>query len=306
MSEPNPAPAPEPKPAPVPSPTPSPSPSPEPGPEPVAATWPDDWRDRFVKSAPAAEREKLQKRLDRFQSPDNVLRSYLEFERRASAGLLKPALGENASPEEVTAYRKAHGIPEAATVESYGIQFPQGYTPNDADKADVVEFVADMHKDNVPPAVVQKVWAKYLGIKEKAEQQLYEAAQQQTVNNKAELKAEYGRDFDKNMRLGNAHLIEAVGEDRAKAFMALTLADGTKLGDHPDFGRYIVSQALANADDAALATSEFGSDTGAIEDQYKKALDLKFTDPKTYHSDAHQAKLQKLAAARVNGKKAAA
>jgi hypothetical protein len=267
-------------------------------------TWRDDWRDQLIAKLPADEREKEMKRLQRFQSPENVYKSMRELEKRVSSGMLKPTLAEGASEAEIAEYRKAYGIPDEPNAEKYGITFPQGYEPNDADKADVSDFLADMHKDNVPPAVVQKVWNKYLGIREKAEAELYQAAQAATINYKAELKAEYGRDFDKNVRLGNQHLVQAVGEDQAKEFMAMTLADGTKLGDNPAFVRYIVSQALATADDTALATSEFGDAGKSVDDLYKAALDLKFTDSKRYHSPEHQAKLQKLAAAKA-GKKAA-
>lgn len=270
----------------------------------VASTWRDDWRDQLIAKLPEAEREKERTRLNRFQSPENVYKSMRELERRVSSGMLKPSLDANASEAEVSEYRKANNIPDEPSAEKYGITFPQGYEPNEADKADVTDFLSDMHKDNIPPAVVQKVWSKYLGIKEKAEAELYQAAQQATINYKAELKAEFGRDFDKNVRLGNQHLVQAVGEDQAQGFMAMTLADGTKLGDNPAFVRYIVAQALATADDAALATSEFGDNGKGVDDLYKAALDLKFTDAKTYHSPQHQAKLQKLAAAKA-GKKAA-
>lgn len=275
--------------------------------EQVESTWRDDWRDAIIAKLPAEEREKETKRLARFQSPENVYRSFRDIERRVSSGMLKPSLAEGANEAEVAEYRKANGIPEKADVAAYGLTFPQGYEASDADKADVSEFVASMHKDHVPPGVVQKVWAKYLDVKGKAEQQLYEAAQQQTINQKAELKAEFGRDFDRNTRLGNSHLIQTVGEDQAKGFMALTLADGTKLGDHPAFVRYIVAQALAAADDTTLVTNEFGDNGQSVADQYKAALDLKFTDPKKYATAEHQSKLRRLASAKVakEGKRAA-
>lgn len=302
--EPAPSPSPDPSPAPSPTPAPSPAPAPNPAPDPSpqldpAPTWRDDWRDAIIAKLPEAEREKEAKRLARFQSPENVYRSFRDIEKRVSSGMLKPTLAEGATEAEIAEYRKANGIPEKADVTAYGLKFPDGYEASDADKADVGEFVASMHKDHVPPAVVQKVWAKYLDVKGKAEQELYEAAQKQTINQKAELKAEYGRDFDRNTRLGNSHLIQTVGEDQAKAFMALTLADGTKLGDHPAFVRYIVAQAMKEADDMALVRSEFGDSGQSVADQYQAALALKFTDPKKYASGEHQAKLMRLAGAKA-------
>lgn len=265
---------------------------------PVVADWPDDWRDRFAKKAPATEREKLAKRLARFGSPDNVLSSFLELERKQSAGLLKKGLSENPSPEEIAEYRQANGIPEEATLDTYGIKLPEGVEVDETTKADLAGFLGKMHAKNVPPAVVQEVMGEYFAAHQAAQQQLYEAAQQQTIEYKSQIKAEYGRDYERNMRLGNARLVETLGEENAKGITGLTLADGTKLGDHPDFVRYIVGTALATADDAALITGEFGGAGKSIDDQYAEALKLMNTDPKTYWSEAHQAKLNKLATAR--------
>src|SRR3990167_10392063 len=51
------------------------------------ATWPDDWRGRFAgKDADAL------KRLNRFQSPEGVYKSWRSLEQRLSAGEIKSAL----------------------------------------------------------------------------------------------------------------------------------------------------------------------------------------------------------------------
>lgn len=296
MSEPTPAPVPTPAP---PEPAPAPAPAkgngapeaPEPTPE-IAATWPEDWRERL-----AGDDAKELARLKRFASPETFLTRTRGIENQMRAGLLKPVLAEKASEAEVGEYRKAHGIPAEATMEGYGLKFAEGLDPSESDKADASAFLAEMHKNHVPAGTVQKVWGTYLALQEKAAQQIHDAAQSLTVNNKAEIKAEMGRDTDRNLTLGNQFLVTHLGEEKAKMLTAIPLADGTLLGDHPNFVRLFVAAAMAGADDAALVTAE-GPAGGSIDEQYQKALALADTDPKAYHSEAHQAKLLRLANAR--------
>ena len=71
------------------------------------ATWPDDWRGRLAgKDADAL------KRLNRFQSPEGVYKSWRSLEQRLSAGEIKSALPKDASDEQVAEWRKENGLPE--------------------------------------------------------------------------------------------------------------------------------------------------------------------------------------------------
>lgn len=253
--------------------------------------WPQDWRERL-----AGDDAKELARLKRYATPENYLTRTRGIENQMRSGLLKPVLGDKASEPEVAEYRKAHGIPAEPSLEGYGLKFTEGYQPTDSDKADVGEFLSAMHKSNVPASTVQTVWNAYLGLQEKATQQMHDAAQKQTVENKAAIRAEYGREFARNMQLGNAFLNQHLGEEKAQALTAIPLSDGTLLGDHPDFVRLFVAAALANADDAALVT-ETGAGAGSLEEQFQAGLKLMDTDAKTYHSPEHQAKMQRLAEA---------
>lgn len=56
---------------------------------------------------------------EQFKSLGGVLESYKELQR------MKGAPGEEATPEQLSAFREAHGIPEVANAESYGIELPE-------------------------------------------------------------------------------------------------------------------------------------------------------------------------------------
>lgn len=264
----------------------------------VATPWPDDWRERLAGDDP----QQLS-RLRRYASPENYLTRTRGIENQIRTGMLKPVLTDKATEPEIAEYRKAHGIPAEPTIEGYGLKFPDTVQLSDADKADLGAFLGDMHKAHAPAVLVQAAVSSYLAAQEKATQQLHDAAQRLTVDHKAEIRAEMGRDYDRNMSLGNSFISKHLGPEKATALAAMPLSDGTLLGDHPDFVRLYTAAALASADDAALVNADGGTGAGSIEEQYQKALALGDTDLKAYHSKEHQEKLIRLASARA--KKAA-
>ena len=72
------------------------------------AKWPDDWREQL-----AAGDEGLLKQLKRYASPANYAKAGFEAQQRLRAGQAKEPLPENPTPEQITAWRKDNGIPEA-------------------------------------------------------------------------------------------------------------------------------------------------------------------------------------------------
>lgn len=276
-----------------------------PEPPPTGHIWPEDWRERL-----AGDDETVLARLKRYQTLENYMRRTMDIEGKLRTGKLLPMLEASPTADDLAAYRKAWSIPDQATAEAYGIKFPDGHTVSDADTADVAEFVTDMHTNNVPPAVVQRVWAKYLGIQQKAREQLLKAAQLKTEENKAGIKSAYytatglfdETKFEREMGAADQFLVERLGEEKAKELTSITLADGTKLGDHPEFVRLYVRAAQDFETAAPMALGE-GSGGASVEDRYQAALAVADTDPRKYHSPEHQATLMRLATARA--KKAA-
>lgn len=263
-------------------------PATEPSDEPLE--WPDDWRERAAKGD-----EKKLARLKRFAAAENAFDSLFEAEQKIKTGEYK-ALPENPSEKELAAYRKANGIPEEPTAEAYGLAFPEGMEVTDADKAELGEYAEFFQSENISAEKAQKLMGLFVSKEEAKAQQLYDAAQQKTEDYRVELRSEYGKDYKRNTQIGNNFLAQQLG-DKAPELTATTLADGTKLGDHPDFVRFIVNAGLASADDEALATTEL-SGGQSIADAYREALALVETDPKKYHSKDHQDKLLRLAAAK--------
>ncbi len=247
--------------------------------------WPEDWREKL-----AGNDEKMLARLRRFGSVNGVLRAYAELEKKVSGGGLKKALSDKPTAEELSAYRKENGIPEDAA--GYEIQVPDGLDKSVKQGMDA--FAKEMHAINAPPAVVKAAADLYLRAENAAEQERYDFAQKQTIDNKATLKAEFGREFDAEVRRANSLLVTTMGED-AKEFMLTTLADGTKLGDNPAFVRFTAQIARTLADDTTLISQDGGSGGQSLKAEYDGLLGLMTTDYKKYNLPQTQSRITELA-----------
>lgn len=260
--------------------------------EPKGGQWPENWRQEL-----AGDDEKLLKRLERLSDPKAMARTIIEQDKKISSGQYKKALPDDPSPEELAAYRKENGIPEEATPEAYGIQWPEGYEPNEADQEDIGGFLKIAQDRNWKPDDVKGAWGYYLQMQEKATQQLYEAAQAKTLEYRDQLRDEFGREFATKKKAADNFIAQQLG-DEGQDLAGLTLSDGTKLADHPLFVKLAVNGAYALDGDGALATAELNTGQN-LEDAYREAINLKHTDPQKYHSQDHQEKLQRLASARM-------
>jgi hypothetical protein len=102
----------------------------------------------------------INSRLSRYKSEQDYMDARWALEERVSAGEFKATkLPENATPAEVTAWRKDNGIPEKA--EAYDIPKVAGHQWTEADKPVVDKFKAVFHKANVPQSAVNDIMTAY-------------------------------------------------------------------------------------------------------------------------------------------------
>lgn len=251
----------------------------------ATTTWPEDWREKW-----AGKDDKLLARLKRFASPDNVFKSYLDIERKVRGGQYQPALPDGAAPEEIAAYRKQAGIPEAP--DGYKIGFAEGAQVPESAKAQLDAWRQHMHNANTPPQYVEAAWEGYRAVQEAEAQRRYEAAQEKLVETKSLLRSEWGRDYDTNNTRAN-NLIADYGGDAAGDMMKWVLLDGTPLGAHPEFVKMMVNIALATGgDDYSRQESVMGGKT--LDDDLEEQRELRRTNLREYDKPENETKRTKI------------
>lgn len=109
---------------------------------------------------------------------------------------------ERSTPDEVSAYRKALGVPES--LEEYDFtpdQVPDGFA---WDKNAMQPFAETAHKHNIPPAAMKELaglFAQYESSKLDVVQGMFDQQRQEAV---ATLQKEWGSDFQKNLGVAKA------------------------------------------------------------------------------------------------------
>ncbi len=206
--------------------------------EPVQAPqkFPDNWRDQL-----AGDDAKYRKQLERFATPEALAKSFKELHAKISSGELKAAkLPDKPTDEELANWRKENGVPDKS--DDYLEGLPSGIVFDDADKARVGSFLAEMHGKNVSKDHVQAAieWNQRQIEQEMVERhERNQAAQQSTED---ELRQEWGPEYRRNINLING-MLEGLPQDAKELFLGAQTADGVSIFNNPGVAKFFVDLA---------------------------------------------------------------
>lgn len=241
--------------------------------KPAGADWPDDWRTKF-----AAGDEKLAKRLERFASPQNIIKSWLAAEQKIRSGDYKKTLGEDATPEEVAAWREDNGIPDSP--DKYELpQIPLG----EADKPLVGSFLAKLHSVNTPAPIAKAAIEWYGEFQQQQIEARAEADREAATQLDDKYRAEWGGDYKANMNILRRALKDPdiMPGGLGSAMVDARMADGTLLRHHPAFFAAFAQLARQQYGEAALLPADT---IAAINGREEELVRMMKTDYNTYMS----------------------
>jgi hypothetical protein len=202
----------------------------EPTDKPVAAPadWPADWRQKI-----AGDDAKELARLQRLgNSPADVYKAYRALEAKLSSGQAKPALPDNPTPEQLTEWRKANGIPEAP--DGYEPALPDGMVLGEADKPLVTDFQRVALDANMTTQQFNKTleWYHKHVDNFRAQQEEADTASRREVEDT--LRSEWGNEYRGNINAVNNTMRMYFGDAAAEILSART-PSGKMVGDFPEF-----------------------------------------------------------------------
>lgn len=126
---------------------------------------------------------------------EDLAKSYVETKRLVGTKLQPPGL--EATPEEITKWRKTLGAPDA--VEGYGKIWPDGI-PDDFMPADVeAEIKAVAHKNHTTPEALRELAAVYANASKRGLEQVQQKEAEHLDSELAALRREWGNDFETNI-----------------------------------------------------------------------------------------------------------
>ena len=203
------------------------------------ADWPANWRDIM-----AGGDEKLLQRLNRFQSPINLMKSWAAAQSKIGAGEVNRAKpeGREGDPEyqrELDEWRASAGIPTEP--DGYLEKLPDGIVVGDEDKDLASNFLSAMHKADAPPALVHQALAWHQELKEKQAAERVEQDRSHRVQAEEELRAEWGPEFRPTIN-GIQALLDYHGGDGFKdRLFGARMPDGTLFGDDPSVLKFLAA-----------------------------------------------------------------
>lgn len=246
------------------------------------ADWPEDWRTKLSK-----DDEKLGKRLERFKSPGDIVKSWLSAEQKISSGEFKAELPKDATEEQITEYRNANGIPQEPT--GYLDSLGDGLVVGEEDKEKFGSFLETAHAANMPPAYVNAALAWYNEEQEATATAVIESDKQYARESEDSLRAEWGPEYRANVNTVKSFLDTApVAEDGTSftdLLMGARLADGTAFGSNPAALKWILGMAGEINPAGFISPGEAKTQAQGVEDEINKINEIMRTDRKKYDKD---------------------
>jgi len=154
----------------------------------------------------------------------NLARSYVNQSKLLGADKLP--LPANPTDEDLDRIADRLGRPEAST--GYEIPVDGQIVTEDVAK----EFSEIAHKNRLTPSAASAILEYYKGAVEKSVQADADVKHQAQVDSVAALKAEWGSAYEQNVERAKAVAKEF---SDVESITNIALADGTNLGDHPEF-----------------------------------------------------------------------
>jgi hypothetical protein len=252
---------------------------------------PDDWRQQI-----AGEDKAKLNQLQRLGDFGAFADTYFESQNKIRSGQIGAlqAPGEDATPEELTEYRDAIGVP--ATADAYEMTLTDGLVIGEADQPMMTAVYEAAHAANVPTAQVNAMANALFKAREIESQTLATKQEQYRVDATQVLKQTWANGYTTNMSMISNVIINSLPEAVREQFTNAVMPDGRALLNSPevlvamaDWARKIDPAATVVTNDpnpaktidnelkalkAKMGTSEWFKDEAA-QQRYRDLLDAK-------------------------------
>jgi hypothetical protein len=247
--------------------------------KPAPQTWPDDWRDRLSKGD-----ERRANMLGRYTSPEALADALIAAQDKIRSGQLKSALPENATEEQVKAWRAENGIPEKP--EGYLENLPRGVVVSDEDRELALDFAKALHAKNASPQMIHEALKWHTDFAERREAALVEADKANWAETEDALRQEWGPEYtpNKNAVVGLLDMLPG-GQETRDLILTARGADGRKLGGNPEILRGL-AQIARMVNPAGTVVPGAPSNAGqTIKDELARIAEVRRTNPNKYYGD---------------------
>lgn len=251
----------------------------------------DNWRTDLLTHA-GFEGDELTKRsgqMERVLDMKTFAGNYFSAQDKIRSGQLSSGIPENATPEQMTEWRAANGVPAEAN--GYEVSLAEGMVLGDVDKAIMESVYAAGHAGNVSTEVMSGMVNAFLEGRENELQQIQQQDGVHKQQTEVMLRKTWGGDFDINRNLVQG-FINGLPESVRAGFEGARLADGRALFNSPEVMVFFADKARALNPHATVMPGS-NNPVQATADRIKELENMMGTDA-WFKDNASQAEYQKL------------
>lgn len=219
------------------------------GAQPQTFSWED------AKKLLAGEDPAAQALLGKYTDPQQATKAWLSLQGKLSEGGRVKIPGEGATPEELSEYAKAIGLPESVDKYEITAKPADGYEVTDGDKTAVASITKDLHelvaKGAKPAELINFATQRYYDMAAQAIVDSEERAAQAAVEGEEENRKLWGDKYDTNIgfAIAGAKKFFPGTDQEFDALMGAKLDTGHALFDHPLIQRIFAQVGMEHAED---------------------------------------------------------
>jgi hypothetical protein len=185
-----------------------------------------DWR-RGI----AGDDDKYYAELQRFNAALDYGNSFREAQQTIRSGNLKAALKDDATEDDVKAYREENGIPLEPS--GYLENLPEGLVLGENDKEIFEDYLLAIHGHNAPPEIAHATLEWYNGFAEQQQAIQLALDDDHSAETTTELRGAWGADYQANLNLVHGLLEGQFGKDAKEQLLNGRYADGRAFLNDP-------------------------------------------------------------------------
>jgi hypothetical protein len=156
--------------------------------------------------------------------------------------VVKTVLPKDATPEQITAFRKDNGIPEKAEAYLEALPKDVAETLTDDDKAIITPYLTALHKLNLTPTQASELIAVRQAEQDRQVEARVEADGQLRTKTEDALRADWGNNY--RAEINNIHgMLNGAPTDVREAFLQARTPDGNALVGTPEVVRWLAQLA---------------------------------------------------------------
>jgi hypothetical protein len=230
-----------------------------------APAFPETWREML-----AGEDKTALKDLQRFTDPAALAKSYRELRTERDSGKVKPVAappGDNATPEQKTAWRTSQGLPDKAETYVTNIALGDGVVLSDGDKPLMGNFAEMAMAKNWSQGQFNDAVSWFYDAQQAIEQQRLEGDGSYRTTAQTELMTDWGPgDYKTNMNAVGS-LLATMDKDMRSTVLAARTPDGRLVGDTPEFLKWAAAHIREFNPAATLISPSEGNIPKAIQSE---------------------------------------